>query len=89
MNGESEVNGESELEKKVMVAVRLTQGGGESELERKNWEKKLRSCNPNNYREVEKKGLGIIILINHKCTIVKFINHQLYYFYLSHKNDVY
>ena len=36
MNGESEVNGESELEKKVMVAVRLTQGGGESELERKN-----------------------------------------------------
>ena len=31
-----------------MVAVRLTQGGGESELERKKLGKKLRSCNPNN-----------------------------------------
>ena len=29
MNGESEVNGESELKKKVMVAVRMTHGGGE------------------------------------------------------------
>ena len=29
MNGESEVNGESELEKKVMVAVRTTHSGDE------------------------------------------------------------
>ena len=29
MNGESDVNGESELEKKVMVVVRMTHGGGE------------------------------------------------------------
>ena len=29
MNDESEVNGESKLEKKVMVAVRMTHGGCE------------------------------------------------------------
>ena len=29
MNGESEVNGESELDKKVMVTVKMTHGGGE------------------------------------------------------------
>ena len=29
MNCESEVNGESELEKKVLVAVRMTHGGDE------------------------------------------------------------
>ena len=32
MNSESEVNGESEQEKKVMVAVRMTRGGGEIDL---------------------------------------------------------